>query len=121
MNERMYLRLKKQIEDEARRKLEALNTIWEMARTTAKRSDRLPGNGMMAKGALIKAVRQALPAVRGNFTVKNIKEHLESDHPELVPLKRASLSSVLKRLEEAGEVQLVHRGKGKAATLYSVR
>ncbi len=112
MNEREYQRLRARIEREYREKLQALDTVWKMARQeTAKAS----ANGA-AKGALLEGVRYVVPTLNGDFTLRDVERAMRT--AGLTVPKRASLSSALKRLAEGGELETVQPGKGKRASIY---
>lgn len=117
MNEREYNRMKSEIEAEYRRKLDALDLVWKMS--NANRNGTQVANPLIGKGQLLKAVRQALPSIRGDFTLHDIENRIRVDNPTLAAtLKRPSLSSALKRLVKDGVIALVSVGAGKRPSKY---
>jgi hypothetical protein len=117
MNQREYDRMKAAITAEYKRKLEALELVWQMAggssmNTCASVTVR------PRKGELQAAVREAVETLPQGFSVRNVEEAIRVLKPRLEGIKRASLSSALKRLVTAGEIQVVTEGSGKRASTY---
>jgi hypothetical protein len=118
MKESEYNRLKVEIATDYRRKLEALEMVWKMSGGVS-RNDSEAANTIMGKGALLKAVRQSLADMDGDFTLHDVEARIRLNNPSLTTaLKRPSLSSALKRLEKDSEITLVSRGRGKRASIY---
>lgn len=118
MKEKEYRNLKTQIEAEYHRKVEALETIWQMAGGDANKLGSQPDK-RFGKGSLLKAVRHALEQVKGEFTLRDVQEKIAfADSTFAATVKSASLSSTLKRLEKDRELEIVERGKGKRASKY---
>jgi hypothetical protein len=115
MHEREYKRLKRQIQAEYDEKLKALDMVWKMSGGIAPNSSKSVRGG---KGALLEAVRLALPRLSGEFSVKDVEKQIQSDNPTLT-VKRASLSSTINRLAlDKDGIVLVLKGKGKRPTIY---
>lgn len=118
MKEREYKALKTEAEAEYRRKLEAIETVWNMSGGASRNGTEVSGQ-VFGKGVLLKAVRNALEEIRGDFTVRDIESRIRTFNPTLAAtLRRPSLSSTLKRLEESHEVELVLAGSGKRPGKY---
>ncbi len=118
MNEREYKRLKSEAEAEYRRKLEAIETVWKMSGGASRNGAEAPSQ-VFGKGVLLKAVRHTLEEIRGDFTVRDIESRIRIFNPTLAAtVRRPSLSSTLKRLEESHEVELVLAGSGKRPSKY---
>lgn len=116
MKEREYRKLRSEIEAEYHKKIEALDLVFKMS------SNGVAGNGtsgqVFGKGTLLKAVRQALEGLRVDFTLKDVEERIRANNPSFAAtIKRASLSSTLKRLV-GQEIEVVELGKGKRASTY---
>lgn len=113
MNDREYDRLKKQIEEEYRANLDALERIWRMSKK--QNSAAAASNGK--RGSLLVAARQAITQRHGTFNLRDIEEAIKRNNPDLT-IRRPSLSSTLLRLVEDGEVEVVERGIGRKASTY---
>lgn len=120
MREAEYKRLKGRIEEECRKKLEALELVWRMSNSTSQNGNQQGSMVTFGKGALQLAVRNALQEIKGDFTLHDIEKWIRTNNQSLAAtLKRASLSGTLKRLEEkTHEVEIVSRGSGKRASTY---
>ncbi|PYS39697.1 MAG: hypothetical protein DMG14_13200 [Acidobacteria bacterium] len=112
MKEREYLRLKRQIENEYRQKIEALELIWKMAGKSPGRPERLP------RLAVQQLVRAFLDQSRDDdFSLDEVFKYLRQTAPN-VAVNRGSLSRVLQRLVLNGELELVSRGRGNKPSRY---
>jgi hypothetical protein len=114
MHEREYKRLRATIEADYRKKIDALDLIYNMAGGSAIPSSN--GNRSQVKGALAQGVVAAISQTTGDFNVRDLEESLRIMYPTL-PVKRASLSNTLKRLE-GKEIEVVERGSGKRASVF---
>jgi hypothetical protein len=112
MRERDYLRLKRQIEAEYRRKLDALEMVWSLAGGS---------HGRVAtpqRAAVQSLVRRFLDEWRGGeFSLENVVQHIHQNAPNLA-INRASLSGALRRLALSGDIEIVSMGKGARASRY---
>jgi hypothetical protein len=115
MNDREYDRLKKQIEEEYRTNLDALERIWKMSK---KQSGTSPSNGK--RGSLLIAARQAATEKHGTFNLRDIEESIKRHHPDLT-VRRPSLSSTLLRLVEDGDLEVVEKGIGRKGSIYRTK
>lgn len=69
---------------------------------------------------LMPAVRTALAAMPGHFTVREMTAELAKADPAFgTDDRQASVSSALRRLAESGEINVVTRGAGKRATVFT--
>jgi len=121
MNQREYERLKADALSEYKRKLDAIEMVWRMSgganQTGASSNSFLESS--VGKGFLSQAIRNALKLLPGEFNIRDVeKQILAIDQALASRIKRASLSSALKRLEEEKEIVLVEKGKGKRASRY---
>ncbi len=117
MNEREYNRLKQQIEADYKRKLEALELVWQMARET---DNAVENREKTAKaGTLMGAIRSVLPIVNGEFDINTIISLVEETHPNIKkPINPTSVSGSLKKLERSGRIVLTEAGAGKRPNMY---
>jgi len=121
MKEKEYIRLRREIEADYHKKLDALDLIWKMSNKAAAPSAQFtlrPGS-IVGRGSLLSAVRNILTHVQGDFTAKRIAGMVREGNPEL-HVKTASVSSVLKRLAGNLEIDVIEVGKGKRASTYRV-
>ncbi|HWB08802.1 MAG TPA: hypothetical protein VG826_06250 [Pirellulales bacterium] len=119
MNEREYQRLKKHIEDDYRKKLDALEVVWALAsgldgpgKAKAEKDDRDEEEGE-PRGVLasVEAVLVGVPEI---FTTKDVESQFgESNAPE-----RSSISHALKRMTREGKLEIAEAGKGQRPTKY---
>lgn len=120
MREPEYKRLRRKIQAECDEKLKALDLVYRMSGGMSKRDDQ---NGRSSKGVVSRAVRNALQRMTGEFGVREIEKQIKLDDPAS-SIKRASISSTLKRMaEDEGEREIVRtgEGKGKRASKYRKR
>jgi hypothetical protein len=110
MRERDYLRLKRQIEADCCQKLEALELVWQVART-----------GRPAKPprtAIQQLVQAFLSAWTGDeFSLDEVFKYIRQTAPNLV-VNRTSISGALRRLAINGELEMVFQGKGNKPSRY---
>lgn len=118
MKESEYKRLRRQIEDDYHKKIEALELVWEMAVDAASKKPKRKAPGKrQSKGVADELVGSALEAFAGHsFTVKHICEWIE-DH-EGGEVDRSTLSHKLRTLAEKGKIEIEKEGKGRAPTVY---
>lgn len=113
MNEREFNRLRTQIKAEYQKKLEALDMVWKMCGGATKGSRTPP------RGALASAVRQAVDARAGTFTVRDIEHTVCEANPGMATtVNRTSVSSALKRMANDDLITIASLGRGKRATIY---
>jgi hypothetical protein len=107
-----YERLKKQIEDDYRRKIDALETVWQMVSSTTKTAD--VGNGSSHFAKLISDLIDRLP---DSFTVREVEAKL-AETPG-ISVNRSTVSHTLKRMSmEQSKIRISYAGAGKRPTLY---
>ena len=122
MNEREYLRMRRQIEDDAKKKLEALELVWQMMRDPRNGPASDDDANPVKRGAIDAAVRKVLPHLSGTFQPRDVIEMVEQRQPDLAGLvNRTTVSSALRRLAEEKRLTVVEPGKGKRPTRYEVR
>ena len=118
MHEREYLRMKRQIEADYRKKLDALELVWGMAGGSASSSPSTSSDELR-RGDLREAIRSAVRDLTGEFRPEDVLDAIRADDELLAALiKPASLSSALKRLAEKGEIELIEAGSGKRPSRY---
>ena len=117
MNQREYEKLKAEAAAEYRRKLEAIEVVWKM--TGGTRNDSPSDDTPVNKGALQTAIKEAVQFLTGEFTLRDVEKQIGATNSAFAAkIKRASLSSALKRMAEEKEITLVTLGKGKRASKY---
>jgi hypothetical protein len=114
MRDAEYHRLKKRIQQEYDEKIKALDMVF---RISGGGSPAREANTRSSKGAVGQAVRAAIQKMSGNFVVRDIENQLKSDDPTS-KIKRASISSTLKRLADDDEIKLVEEGKGNKGSIF---
>jgi hypothetical protein len=109
MTKETYRKLCDAVRADCQRKLDALKMVYDLASGTTSRR----------KGWLAKAARDAVDRVDSTFNVRDIEEEILDAHPEYAAaLDRMSISSALRRFEEAGRIQSQKRGAGRRGTVY---
>lgn len=119
MNEREYLRLKKQAKDEYEGKLRAIEAVWSMARPSASKR-RSAAGAQPGRRALKTAV---LDAIRGmpvgeQFSTGDVVAALKESDEDAGQASAASIASALARMVESGDIELVQKGAGRRPGVY---
>jgi hypothetical protein len=122
MNDAEYLHLRRQIESEYSQNLDALNRVWRLANGSSEPpTPSLAMTGELrsrsGRGEIMTAIRENLNALSGNFTWKAIRDRLSEARPEL-PANRTTISQVLRKLTDLGEINEVESGRGKRPAIY---
>ena len=125
-----YFERKRQIRVEYLKKLEALETAYEMSdRSPASPSPALAekhsftqwigGANFSAEGKrygdLVEKVRDCVSKIEGRFTPTAVRKMIRPERPDVKP---SSVSVALGRLAHKGEIAIVEKGSGKRATVY---
>jgi hypothetical protein len=121
MNRKEYERLKADAQNEYRRKLEAIETVWKMTDGRNGASADVSSSESVGKGTLQEAVRNALPHIGGDFTLRHVYNQIVLDDPvlaEKIKDKMPSVSGALKRMADDKELILVEAGSGKRPSKY---
>jgi hypothetical protein len=119
MNEREYNRLKQQIENDYKKKLEALDIIWQMAKENVRETPVNGKSSTVKAGTLMGAIRQVLPFVSGEFDINTIIQLVEARRPDIkTPINPTSVSGSLRKLEKANAIVLMEAGAGKRPNRY---
>jgi len=117
MKEREYLRLKRQIEDECRQKLNALDLVWQMASDNGNKE---PDSGIK-RGDLQHAILRAIAMFSHDFTAEQVLAKIRANDPEIgEKAKASSVSSALKRMN-GNEIETVIRGLGRKPSVYHAK
>lgn len=119
MHEREYNRLRREIEAEYRKKLDALEMVWGMSNASRRSGNETNRTTHARKGALLNIVRSVLPEMQGEFSQRDVLDKVREKNAEL-DVKRASLSSTLRRLADDKEIDLLELGAGKRPSRYKV-
>lgn len=93
--------------------------VLHMSNGTASKGLEASRTSNTKKGALLNVIRNVLPEIQGEFTQHTVIEKLREKNPG-VAVKRASLSSTLRRLADDKEIELLELGAGKRPTRYKV-
>jgi len=118
MREPEYRRLKRRIEAEYHEKLKALDLIFRMSGGSSTVSGEK--SSRTSKGAVSEAVRNAVSRMTAEFGVREIEDQIRKDDPTS-NVKRASISSTLKRMATDEEIKLTEEGKGKRGSKYRLK
>lgn len=120
MNYSEYLQLKKDIENEYRKNLEALELVWKRSQNVLSRTHQ--GNKIETPGVdqpLSEAVRLVIAQMDKDFTADLIEIGLrDHNYNEGKPVNRVSLTNTLHRLWRRGEIELVKKGRGRTPSSY---
>lgn len=130
MNRDDYQRLRQQIEEDYRRKMEALELVWHLANekgavpatpdaTTSEDPTDLDLGVQPVKGELQKAIQDAIRDLKRPFTVSDVEDKLRAQRPDLL-IRRSSISSALQRMAaaECGSLEVVQLGAGQRPNIY---
>lgn len=101
--------------DEAKRiydaKREALSVLWE--------EDNL-ATPIIEKKEMSQIVRETVPQMGENFTVKDVRDRLFSDHPYIAStVHPSSISGILGRMKREGSISELSRGAGPIPSRYA--
>jgi hypothetical protein len=115
-----YNLLRDQIEHDYREKLRALELVWTISQTAA------PHNGHSqprtaeapeAEDALETAARKAIAGLP-YFSIAEIDREIRKASPQM-PVRRASLQALIRRLVATGDVVFVEGRRGKPTAIYA--
>jgi hypothetical protein len=119
MQEREYLRLKREIEERCRKDLESLERVWELSKAT-EGPHRETGDGIK-RGDLQNAIIRAIGQFASDFTAEQMHAKIKVTNPEIgEKAKPSSVSSALNRME-GNEIEVVIRGVGRKPSVYRVK
>ena len=115
MDERAYRKIKADIEADCQRKLQALETVWELykGKPSPEAANKLPPSSLTA------VVRQAIPGLGEEFSIWEIQKQMEKLFPA-IQYKKNSLSGTLTRMHHRREIEIVRKGEGTVPTVYKV-
>jgi len=117
MQEREYLRLRREIEERHRRDLESLERVWELSGGPTKRE----ATDGIKRGDLQSAIIRALSQFTSDFTAEQMHAKIKVTDPEIgEKAKPSSVSSALNRME-GNELEIVIRGVGRKPSWYRVK
>lgn len=119
MQEREYLRLRREIEERCKADLASLERVWELSRTSGG-SKKDTGDGIK-RGDLQNAIIRAIGQFATDFTAEQMHARIKVTDPEIgEKAKPSSVSSALNRME-GSEIEIVVRGVGRKPSVYRVR
>ena len=113
MRETEYLKLKQRIESEYRKKLDALELVWKMSGSVNGKSFAPSSSTLLegkTKGRLVKAIREFLQTVSGEFAISDVYTALVRTHPELGEVRRQPIATALRRQKG---IEIVAAGRGR--------
>ena len=115
MDEEQYRKLKQDLENDYKRKLEALDLLYSALGGKSAPADM---QGLRPQ-SMTQLVRQALPNLGETFSIWEIGAEVERQYPALKgKYKVSSLSATLSRMSKRGEIVVVQKGEGPAPTIY---
>jgi hypothetical protein len=116
MQEREYLRLRREIEERYREDLASLERIWELARGPEN-----AGSDGIKRGDLQNAIIRALSQFTSDFTAEQMHAKIKITDPEIgEKAKASSVSSSLNRMD-GNEIEVVVRGVGRKPSVYRIK
>jgi hypothetical protein len=119
MNEQEYMKIKEDLEADYKRKLEALELLWSALRGNASAPAPKDENKTLPSQSLTDIIRQALPKLKEEFSIWEIKQEIERMYPAMKgQYKKNSLSGTLTRMKDRGEITVVQAGEGTAPSIY---
>ncbi len=119
MNERDYLRLKKQFADEYERKLQALELIWLESSGGKKPPKEQPEGASVSRGNSAAAVAEFVEQWDGKeFSAKQVEGWIKS--AKGLSTNRTTIIHKLRRMVNDGIIELAERGSGKRASVFVV-
>ncbi len=117
MQEREYLRMKREIEERCRQDLAALERIWELS-GGPKQGGSSDG---IKRGDLQNAIIRALGNFTTDFTAEQMHARIRVTDPEIgEKAKPSSVSSSLNRMD-GSEIEIIERGVGRKPSVYRVK
>lgn len=120
ISKKEYLAAKALLETEYRRRLRELEISWQNFGEKENREAGLFEVGAKTtktKKGLKQATLEALAHVGPEFTIKDIRDIVMRDNPEM-PIRTPALSTALIMLERSKEIAIVKRGAGRTPTIY---
>lgn len=135
MDRATYDQLRNKIKAEYQANLDALNRVWEMAKSlpasngAVKRDETPPPSDDVAvepreigaeKGFVMRAVTDVLPSMSGTFTWQDVLSELSRRHPS-VQFNETSVRQAVKRLVELDTLKLAQQGQGRRPSLFRVK
>lgn len=122
MNYAEYLKLKKDIENEYKRNLEALELIWKRSQSVfvaSQQGDNPELPGMPSEQPLSEATRLVISQMNKDFNADEVEQALrDHNYNDGKPINRVSLTNTLHRLFRRGEIELVRKGRGRISSTY---
>jgi len=134
MNEREYRALRRTLDAEYHKNVEALDRVWRLAHLdgaplpTDQSVPQPPAEALPSgeenhearragSGDVIAAVREAIEEIEGRFTWVEVSAGLEALNTETA-FKRPTINQVLRRLVHERELAVIEKGRGKRASVY---
>jgi hypothetical protein len=119
MQEREYLRLKREIQERCRKDLESLERVWQLSMETG--GAKLDSSDGIKRGDLQNAIIRAIGQFTGNFTAEDMHQKIKETDPEIgAKAKPTSVSSALMRMD-GNEIEVIERGVGRKRSVYKAK
>lgn len=118
MDYAQYKKLKEEIEQDYKKKKEALETLWSMYQKPGGATASELGHSHNGGVPISDAIRKVLSGINGDFTVDDIQQGLK-DHG-IKGVERLSITNTLHRFWRRKEIALSKKGQGRRPSTYRV-
>jgi predicted nuclease with TOPRIM domain len=110
MDEKEYRQMLEELKRDYEKKVEALNTVWEMYQNKGETTRTVSVADLM---------REAISKLGEPFHLWQVRNQIEADHPEAKGrLKVNTISGHLTRMQRRGELEVVKKGYGTQPSSY---
>lgn len=117
MDYAQYKKLREEIEEDYKKKKDALETLWSMYQKPAGVGLAEDG-GCSSDASISDGIRKVLSGISGNFSADDIQQGLK-DH-NINGIERLTITNTLHRFWRRKEIALVKKGQGRRASTYRV-
>jgi hypothetical protein len=110
MDQKEYRQMLEELKRDYDKKVEALNTVWEMYQNKGETTRTVSVADLM---------REAIDKLQEPFHLWQVRNQIETDHPEAKGrLKVNTISGHLTRMQRRGELEVVKKGYGTQPSSY---
>lgn len=110
MDEKEYRRMLEELKRDYEKKVQALNTVWQMYQTKGETTP---------TASVADLMREAIDKLEEPFHLWQVRNQIEADHPEAKgKIKTNTLSGHLTRMHKRGELEIVKKGYGTQPSSY---
>lgn len=110
MDEKEYRQMLEELKRDYEKKVDALNTVWEMYKNKGEAAQTISVADLM---------REAIDKLEEPFHLWQVRNQIEADHPEAKgKVKTNTLSGHLTRMHKRGELEIVKKGYGTQPSSY---